>query len=772
MTSGEPGALGRSPRRVDAWEKVSGQARYVDDLPVPGLWFGGTLRSATPRGRLRSISRNADFDWSQVTVVTGADLPGPNEVAMIRKDYPILAVDAVSFVGQPLALVAAPDRKTLAAALEALIPHVAEEHAVLTVEEALEGRTVIWGEDNVLASYVLGDDERDVKEAFARADRIVEGTYTTGYQEHLYLEPNGMIARPREDGGVEVTGSLQCPYYVHNALKWALGLSDRQVTVRQAVTGGCFGGKEDYPSVLAIHAALLARASGHPVKMVLERSEDMRASTKRHPSVVRHRTGVRADGTLCAAEVDVLFDGGACTTMSPVVLSRGALHALGAYRVPAVRVAARALATNTPPNGAFRGFGAPQTIFAMERQMDRIARELGISPLEVRRRNLLRRGDRLPCGQVLTEEVGASLVLERALALSHYEARHGALRGEGRGVGLSLFLHGGGFTGSGEEKIAGRVAVEIGPGGDVEILASSTEMGQGTATVLPQIGAQALGLPLERLHHSAPATDRVPDSGPTVASRTVMVVGRILVDACDALAAEVGRKLEEAEGLPAGSVIWRERTFQSAACPARSFESVLDHLGERARGLRGEARYVSPPELHWDDETYRGDAYKAYSWGANVVEVDVDRDTFALSLRTVTAVVEIGRAVHPKLAEGQVEGGTLQALGYGGMEEIRTEKGRYVQDRMSTYSIPTALDAPEMVVEIVELPSSRGPYGAKGLGELPMNGGAPALAAAVEDATGIFLADLPLTGERLFTRLREERERNPRPDDLAEEVRR
>ena len=770
MTAGpSAGIFGASPRRVDAGEKVSGQARYVDDLVVPGTWFGGTLRSAVPRGTLRGVVRSADFDWSRVTVITAADLPGPNEVAMIRKDYPILVDRNVQFVGQPLALVAAPDRKTLAAALRALSPDVEEEHPVLTVEEALEGRTVIWGSDNVLAAYTIG--EGDMAAGFAQAFRIVEGTYTTGYQEHLYLEPNGMLAVPRENGGVDVTGSLQCPYYVHNALKWALGLDDRQVTVRQAVTGGCFGGKEDYPSVLAIHTALLARASGRPVKMVLERSEDMRASTKRHPSVVRHRTGVQADGTLCAAEVDVLFDGGACTTMSPVVLSRGALHALGAYRVPAVRVTARALATNTPPNGAFRGFGAPQTIFAMERQMDRIARELGLSPLEVRRRNLLRRGDRLPCGQVLTEEVGASLVLERALALSGYEGRHQAPRSEGsmwHGMGLSLFLHGGGFTGSGEEKIAGRVAVEIGSGGRVEILASSTEMGQGTATVLPQIGAQALGLPLERLCHPAPATDRVPESGPTVASRTVLMVGRILVDACDHLATEVARKLEAVEGLPAYSVTWSDGLFRIPGSPERSFESVLNQLGDQVRGLRGEARYVPSAGGHWDDETYRGDAYKAYSWGANVVEVEVDPDTLAIRPRTVTAVVEIGRAVHPVLAEGQVAGGTLQALGYGGMEEIRLDRGRYVQDRMSTYSMPTALDAPEMTVEIVELPSSRGPYGAKGLGELPMNGGAPALAAAVEDATGIFLSDLPLTGERLFTRMREERQSSRDP---SEEVR-
>ncbi len=748
--------LGSTPRRADAWEKVSGRAEYVDDLSIPGLWFGGTLRSAVPRGRLRGISRRESFDWSRVVVVTASDLPGPNEVAMVRSDHPILAADAVNFVGQPLALVAAPDRQTLAAALGALVPDVEEAPAVLTLEEAQEGRTVIWGADNVLAAYVLGDEEDAVAEAFSRADRIVEGTYTTGYQEHLYLEPQGMVALPREDGGVEVTGSLQCPYYVHRALQRALGLEDHRIAVRQAVTGGGFGGKEDYPSVLAIHAALLARASGRPVKMVLGRNEDLRFSTKRHPSVVRHRTGVRSDGTLCAAEVDVLFDGGAYTTMSPVVLSRGALHALGAYRVPRARVTARALATNTPPNGAFRGFGAPQTIFAVERHMDLIARELGISPLEVRRRNLLRRGDRLPCGQILTEEPGASLVLERAQALAKYETRHGTLRKEGRGLGLSLFIHGGGFTGSGEEKIDGRVAVEIGAGGRVEILASSTEMGQGAATVLPQIGAQALGLPLDRIFHPAPATDRVPDSGPTVASRTVMVVGRILVGACEDLAAKVARRLEEAAGLPEGSVTWREGTFRGPGFPEKSFEGVLDQWKDRLQGLRGEGRYAPFPDLHWDDDAYRGDAYKDYSWGANVVEVAVDPDRHTLTLCAVTAVVEIGRAVHPLLAEGQVAGGTLQALGYGGMEDLRIDdRGRYLQDRLSTYSIPTALDAPDLVVEIAEIPSPRGPFGAKGLGELPINGGAPALASAVEDATGVFIPAIPITGERLFAHRRD-----------------
>ncbi len=791
--------VGAPQVRVDAWGKVSGETRYVDDLRLPELWHGAAVRSPVARGRIRAIGRDPAFNWSRVTVVTAADLPGPNVVAMIADDHPILASGGVDFAAQAIVLIAAPDPLTLGAALAAVRLEIEELAPVLTVEDALSGAIAIHGADNVLAEHAIR--HGDVEAGLASADRIITGTYRTGHQEHLYLEPNGVIAIPHAGGALEIVGSLQCPYYVHAALERALGLPAERIAVRQAPTGGAFGGKEDYPSVLALHAALLARACGHPVKIVHDRTEDMRATTKRHPSIVRHRTGVMADGTLVAADIDVLLDGGAYVTLSPVVLSRSILHATGVYRWPAARIRGRAVATNTPPNGAFRGFGAPQSLFAIERHMDRIALALGIEPLELRRRNLLRGGDRLPFGQELADhEIGARLVLERVLAVSGYErkrarrsrdsapasgdapaaglrlAANGAERRAQadeplRGVGLALYLHGGGFTGAGEERIMGRARVRFVPdphaaSGAVEVLVSNVEMGQGASTVLAMIAAEALGLPLERVRHPLPDTRVVPDSGPTVASRTTMIVGRIVVDACARMVRELADALARREGVEPGRVLARDgRLVVRGEAGDAAGDAAPSAAGERDLGdfascaawfagaigeLVGEATYEPPPGLAWDEERYQGTAYKAYSWGADVAEVEVDPITWAVTPVRITSVVEIGRAINPVAAIGQVEGGQLQALGWGIMEEIKTEHGRYLNDRLATYIIPTALDAPAMEIELAELPYARGPYGAKGLGELPMDGGAAAFAAAIQDATGQFHDRIPVTPERMF----------------------
>jgi CO/xanthine dehydrogenase Mo-binding subunit len=418
--------IGSSQIRVDGWGKVSGQTRFVADLDVPGAWIGATIRSPMPRGRIRDISFDPAFDWSAVVVVRAEDLPGPNTVAMIQEDHPILAAEEVHFVSEPILLIAAPDRETLTAACASVHVDLEELPAVLSIEEALAADRIIGGEANVLAEYRISSG--DLARGFAEADLEISGTYRTGHQEHLYLEPNGMIAQPRVEGGVEVIGSLQCPYYIQKALARGLGLPPDQLVVRQAPTGGAFGGKEDFPSVLALHASLLALAADCPVKMIYDRTEDIRSTTKRHPSRIHHRTGVTRDGTLVAAEIDVVLDGGAFITLSPVVLSRGVLHAAGAYRIPHVSIRGRVVATNTPPNGAFRGFGAPQSLFAIERQMDRIAGQLEIDPLELRRRNALRDGDSFPYGQILSEGAcGASEVLERAVEVSGYSERRAQL---------------------------------------------------------------------------------------------------------------------------------------------------------------------------------------------------------------------------------------------------------------------------------------------------------------------------------------------------------
>ena len=734
-------AHGAPPLRSEGPAKLTGAARYTDDLVVPGAWYGATVRSTDAHARFIALELDPAFDWSTVVVVIAADIPGENIVSSIKADQPILVPvgGEIQHHAEPLALLAAPDRATLRAARRAAHPRTEPLPAVFDP----------LASDHVFAAYQLA--AGDPEAAFAVADLVLEGEYRMGHQEQLYIENNAMIAVPGEDGGVTVTGSLQCPYSVHAALKRGLGLDDRSARVVQAETGGGFGGKEEYPSMIALHAALLAGKARRPVRMIYDRHEDLAATTKRHPAIVRHRTGVARDGRLLVQEIEVVMDGGAYCTLTPVVLSRGAIHAGGPYRCPNVRIRARATRTNTPPNGAFRGFGAPQVQFAAETQMNRIAEALGLSPLEIRRRNVYRLGDTTPTGQVLRESVAGEEVLERAAEAGEFErlrARHDVARARragsgtvpgsplrtGRervagGVGLALAWHGAGFTGSGELKLASVVSVELTAEGEIRILSASTEMGQGTKTIFPQLVAQVLDVPIEAVELAVPDTAMVPDSGPTVASRTAMVVGGLLIRA----AGRLRQAVESASGAP--------------------FASTYRAFAGTHGALRIDERFEPYPGIGFDDETYRGDAYPAFGWAACVAQVDVDLDTGEVHVRDIVAADDIGRVIHPVLAEGQVEGGTLQAVGYATIEEIKLRDGRYLNDRLATYIIPTSLDAPRITTILVEAPFSGVPHGAKGVGELPMDVGAPAVIAAIADATGAWISELPASPERILAAL-------------------
>ncbi len=405
-----PGVIvGRSVPRRDAAAKLAGQARYVADLHVPGTWHGVTVRATEPHARLLGIDLGPAFDWSRVVVLTAADVPGENVVHLMADDQPVLVADEIRHVGEPVALIAAPDLSTALAA---------RDHVVLRTEPLPPVLDPLASERS-FASYEIA--RGDTAAGFAAADLVIEGTYTVGRQEQLYLETQGMLAVPREAGGVTVHGSLQCPYYVHAALRRALALDDAQFSVVQAETGGGFGGKEEFPSGLAIHAAMLAMRCGHPVRMIYDRHEDLVATTKRHPAIVRSRMGVTRDGKLVAQDIDIVMDAGAYATLSAVVLSRGTIHAGGPYRCPNVRIRSRAVMTNTPPSGAFRGFGAPQTEFAAEMQVNRAAEALGVSPAVLRARWAYGIGDTTATGQVLRDSVGARSVLERVVEASRFE---------------------------------------------------------------------------------------------------------------------------------------------------------------------------------------------------------------------------------------------------------------------------------------------------------------------------------------------------------------
>lgn len=721
-------AVGQRVRRPDAPDKVKGTAVYIEDLDFAGSLLGGVLRSPHPHARIRRLDASRARSVPGVrAVVTSADIPGRNVVPMVQSDWPVLADQFVRHVGEAVALVAAETREALAEALAAISVEYEPLVSLLDMEDALHA-----GE--VMAHWKIRRGSADA--AFGRSDLVVvEGTYRTPYQEHAYIEPNGMIAVP-DGAGVIVYGSMQCPFYVQKAVASVLGCDLSRARIVQTVTGGGFGGKEDAPSLPGAHAALLARESGRPVRLILTREEDMAVMSKRHPGRVRLRLGATPRGEIFAAEVDYLLDGGAYATLSPVVLWRGTIHACGPYRVPNVKVDARVVRTHKVPCGAFRGFGEPQVVFAVETAMDELAEKLGVDPLELRLRNALRAGDETATGHVLEGSVGFEEVLRRvadsagwARKRAEYEKQSGTVR---RGIGLASCFYGVGLGAMGKHLNPAGASVMVAADGSVTVAVGTTEIGQGMVTVLSQIAAEALGCPVELVHVVEADTSRVPDSGPTVASRTTVMSGNAIRDA----AAKIRACMEPV--IADSGLSWREAVTQC----------VQRQVGLAAHG------WSVPPPTTFDLQTGQGQAYICYAFSANVVEVEVDTETGETRVLSVHSGHDSGRIINPTTGEGQVEGGVVQGLGYALVEEHHLKDGRILNDQFSTYIIPTPMDTPEIHTVLVERPFEWGPYGAKGLGEAPIIAVAPAVTSAIHHAAGVRLREIPATPERVWAALR------------------
>jgi CO/xanthine dehydrogenase Mo-binding subunit len=651
---------------------------------------------------------------------------------MIFDDQPFFAEDRVRYIGEPILLFAGPDREVL----DRLLRETAVDYEVLPPDfDVLRG-----AEDphRLVADYrvVKGDPER----AFAGAEEIISHTFETGIQEQLYLEPQGVVG-VYDGRRVTIYASMQCPYYVKNAVTQALGWSEDRVRSVQAVTGGGFGGKEDYPSVLACQAAVAAVKTGRPVRIVPDRDEDIRVTPKRHPSHIAITAALSASGEILGLDIDTILDAGAYTGLSNIVLQRALFNATGVYDFPNVRARGRAVLTNNVPTGCFRGFGAPQAFFAIEMFMNRLARRLGERPDEIRRRYMARRGGKTLTGGTFHDPVPLEEMLDRVMEASDFrrkwdenEGRRAAggsagtdsgggagtnAGGEGkvRGIGLSLFLHGCGFTGSGErDYIKAKVRLEK-RGGFAVLRAANVEMGQGAATALRKIVAETLEISMEKTVYDNPDTDLVPDSGPTVASRTVMIVGGL---------------------------------FERAALKMKDrWEEEGDFSVEEA--------YVHPNHVVWDGETFQGDAYQAYAWGVNIVEIEADPVTGESAPLKVWAVHDAGRAVDERIVRGQVEGGILQGLGFASTEVMETEGGTYRQKNLTDYCIPTSADAPPIESSLMDNPYRYGPGGAKGIGEVTLVGAAPAFALAVENGLGIEIPRVPVRPEEVSAALSEKR---------------
>ncbi|MFC1850156.1 xanthine dehydrogenase family protein molybdopterin-binding subunit [candidate division CSSED10-310 bacterium] len=756
--------IGKSVKRKDALAKVTGAARYVEDYYYQDMLYGYVVRSEYPHAEILSINTKSAGSLPGVAaVLTASDVPGQNMIPIVYNDLPLLAANKTLFAGEPVALIAAKTRQIAMRAAQRIKIRYKEHTPILSIEGALKPEAPrIYGSDNIFTHHRII--RGNVEQGFAAADIILEDTFQTGYQEHAYIERQGMIAVPGSDGTMTVIGSMQCPFYVHEALATLLNLPYNQIKVIQTVTGGAFGGKEDVPSIVAGQAAILAHFTRKPVKLIYEREEDMISMSKRHPSLTKIKLGLSGEGYLQAIHVDYKLNAGAYSTLSPVVLWRGAVHATGPYRYEHALVEAYAVATNLVPCGAFRGFGSPQIIFAIESMMDMAAFQLNLDPAELRKRNIFQQDDVTITGQILKESVGLEQTLKQALQHSKWHDKtlknNSTKQRRRRGKGLSCFHYGVGLGAGGKRLARAGADVVIFADSSVAVAVGNTEMGQGSETVLAQIAADSLNAPFENIRILPVDTTKVPDSGPTVASRTTFMSGNAIKKAClpirqriDAVAADLLHAEPEALSAKEGffQIVNKKKKKQDQEI---HFTQVVQECFQRREQMSNKGWYISP-ETTWNPETGQGDAYIVYSYATIVAEVEVDVETGEVTVLKLFSAHDMGKAINPQQVEGQIEGGAIQGFSYALMEDIVHEHGIMQNPNFATYIFPTFLDVPSVQPLIVEAPYSAGPDGAKGIGEPPLMGIAPAVTNAIFDAVGVRCKRLPVFPEHIFQGLKQ-----------------
>lgn len=698
--------ISKPVKRIDVDGKICATTKYLADIEFKDALYAKTLRSEKARAKLLSVE--LPEMPKGYFIVDKDDIPGRNKVRIIFYDQPFFAEDTVNYIGEPILLVGGPDKEKVEEITSNIKVNYEELPGVFTMDQAEKCDELIHGDDNCFVDYKYS--KGDIDSIKDRAVHVFERNYKTGYQEHIYLEPQGMVAS-YENGRIKVIGSMQCPYYVKDAVVEALGAEYDGVQIVQSNTGGGFGGKEEYPSLIAGQVAAAALKTKNTIKLIFDRDEDIQCTTKRHPSDITLKTYVDKEYKIIGIEADVKLDAGAYSGISNIVLQRAIFAAIGTYNVENVKVRGRAFATNNIVTGAYRGFGAPQSFLALELNMEYIADKLNIDVLEFKKKNFLKKGDLSSTGGLFREDILLPDIIDTIENMSDYSKKRKNYKNTLKGIGMSVFFHGGGFTGDGERDIIkAKVKLKKYADDKVEILISNVEMGQGVSTSLRKIAAHTLEIPLEDIVFVNPDTDRVPNSGPTVASRTTMVVGKIIENA----AAEMKKN-------------W---------VPNKEMEVMK--------------RYVHPTGFSWNAEKFIGDAYNTYSWGANVVEVEVNPVTYEVDVKGVWTVYDIGRAIDERIIEGQIEGGVAQGLGYASMEVMRSKEGRLIQRTNTDYVIPTSKDFPKIHSKLVNSPYNNGPSGAKSAGELTLIGAPSAYAAAVQNAIGKPLNEIPITPELLM----------------------
>ena len=754
--------LGTEVPQLSARAKVSGRAPYAGDVKFPGMLHGKVLRSPYPHARIVSVDTSAARALPGVkAVVTGEDSPAALW-GVHHKERPTLAKGVVRFAGEEVAAVAAVTEEIARDALDLIRVEYEELPAILTPDEALdeEAPGVHPGRDNV--AHEIRFERGSVDEGFALADLIHEATYTTHAQYPGYLEPMATVARVDEYGRLEVWTSTQSVFLARARLASALELPASRVRVLQTTVGGGFGGKmiEDANNLIA---GLLALKTGRPVRLVNNRLEDFLAAPSSVPERITLRLGMTKDGLIVAKDVRIVADCGAYCGLAPEVMHVTAMRSDNMHRLQHVRSHATMVYTHTPPHGAFRGFGGTQMLFALNSHIHTMAEQLGLDPVEIHRRNAIGRGETsihgwqigstglLECIDQCTQAVGWAAKRQRS------SRDKGGIRRRGVGMAAAMHVSGNRTIGNWD---GSTLVVKINEDGRVVLHTSEADMGQGAMTMLAQIVAHELDLPIGHVHVAMPDTEHAPFNIGSLASRVTIVAGNAAIVAARAakaklvaLAAEMLQSTPEALAIGGGALYVKDQPERRKTIAEVARQHIWRHGGE---GIQVSGSWDAQTQMH-DDKVY-GNIAPAYSFAAQAVEVEVDTETGQVTVLQSYVSDDCGKALNPLAVHGQSNGAAAQAIGWTLYEQLHLEGGRITNGNFADYSMPTADALPLLQSGIVESDDPNGPYGAKGASETAILPGAPAIANAVYDAVGVRITDLPITPEKVLAALRQQKE--------------
>ena len=745
--------LGKSINRPDAPSKTTGETRFLTDIAVDNMAHGAPVYSSIPFGEYTSIDLSeAKKVDGYIDFVSAKDIPAENQIGVIVSDQPLFADKTVRFIGDSIGLIVAETHEAAIEAAKAVSISYAEKTPYYTIDESRDAKDNFIHKSNLACHHKVR--KGDIQKGFVESDQIIEARFKTPYQEHYYLEPQACIASPNGSDKMKILGSLQCPFYIQKAIARVFDWPYENILVEQAPTGGAFGGKEDIPSEVCARAAVAAMKINRPVKVVYTRHDDAQLTSKRHPFQMYYKVGVKNDGTLVSAEILLEENAGAYATLSTVVSYRSCAQAMGPYVIPNIHVDSNSYLTNLPTTGAFRGFGSPQAAFGHERMMDVIADELGIEPMALRLKNVIRPGDQTQTAQVLNESVGAEETIQEAAKLAKWGTFNPTKDGRYKyGLGMSSIHYGNCLGAAGWHMDGSGVNIKLFPDGNVHVAYGLVEMGQGSETAVRQMTAEAMGISMDRITVLPTNSAQVPDSGPAVASRNVVMTGNAIRNATKKFLPVLKNSAAKwmscsIDDISISNDIINDRSSGTEI----QFHELCDYMGKTQTDMEFTGWWHTP-ELDYDATTGIGEAYFSYSFATQIAKVKVDTLTGLVDVENIYAAYDVGKAINPSGIEGQVEGGSAQGIGWATTEDFKIKDGKVQTPNLTTYLLPTALDSADVETTIVEKPEPEGPWGAKGIGEPSIIPTAGAVANAVSNAIGIQMNEIPLTPERVLNAL-------------------